>query len=53
MSLLCPIAVVSGCEKCPFRKFCPLKDVIGDTPKSREDVLKKEKSEEKPPKKDD
>jgi hypothetical protein len=27
---LCPIAIVSGCEKCPAFKICPLKSVIGD-----------------------
>lgn len=27
---LCPIAVVSGCAKCPIFKPCPLKGVIGD-----------------------
>ncbi len=29
---LCPIAVVSGCQKCPAFKICPLKSVIGDMP---------------------
>jgi hypothetical protein len=27
---LCPIAIVSGCKKCPAFKVCPLKSVIGD-----------------------
>ncbi len=27
---LCPIALVSGCAKCPIFKVCPLKGVIGD-----------------------
>ncbi len=27
---LCPIAIVTGCEKCPAFKICPLKGVIGD-----------------------
>ncbi len=27
---LCPIAIVSGCKKCPFFAVCPLKTVIGD-----------------------
>ncbi|MCA3003478.1 MAG: hypothetical protein ING66_11520 [Rhodocyclaceae bacterium] len=27
---LCPIALVSGCAKCPIYKPCPLKGVIGD-----------------------
>ena len=27
---LCPIALVSGCAKCPIFKVCPVKGVIGD-----------------------
>jgi hypothetical protein len=27
---LCPIALVTGCKKCPAFGFCPLKAVIGD-----------------------
>jgi hypothetical protein len=27
---LCPVAIVSGCAKCPIYKPCPLKGVIGD-----------------------
>ena len=27
---LCPIALVSGCKKCPAFSMCPLKGVIGD-----------------------
>ena len=29
---LCPIAIVSSCEKCPAFKICPLKGVIGSPP---------------------
>ena len=29
---LCPIALVTGCAKCPAFKVCPLKEVIGDQP---------------------
>lgn len=29
---LCPIAIVSGCKKCPAFNVCPLKSVIGDQP---------------------
>ena len=29
---LCPIAIVSSCEKCPAFKICPLKSVIGSPP---------------------
>ena len=34
---LCPIAIVSGCEKCPAFKICPLKGVIGDAKPSSPD----------------
>ena len=27
---LCPIAIVSGCRKCPIVSACPLKSIIGD-----------------------
>ena len=27
---LCPIALVSGCVKCPMFSVCPLKTVIGN-----------------------
>lgn len=33
---LCPIAIVSGCAKCPAFKICPLKDVLGDQVKPAE-----------------
>ena len=41
---ICPVALAVGCEKCPMFKICPLKTVLGDQ--------KKEKEEEKqdPPK---
>ncbi len=32
---LCPIAIVSSCEKCPAFKICPLKGVIGSPPPSK------------------
>ena len=28
--LLCPIALVATCNKCPAVKVCPLKTVVGD-----------------------
>ncbi len=28
--ILCPVALISGCAKCPIFKPCPLKGVIGD-----------------------
>jgi len=27
---LCPVALLSGCKKCPVFAICPLKTVIGD-----------------------
>ncbi len=27
---VCPIAIVSGCVKCPIFKLCPVKSLIGD-----------------------
>jgi hypothetical protein len=27
---VCPIAIVSGCNKCPVFRICPLKTVLGD-----------------------
>jgi hypothetical protein len=27
---ICPIAIVSGCAKCPIFKVCPVKGLIGD-----------------------
>ncbi len=38
---LCPYALVSSCSKCPIKKVCPLKGVIGDF-KKPEVVEKKE-----------
>lgn len=33
---LCPIAIVTGCKKCPAFKVCPLKGVIGDQVKAED-----------------
>jgi len=33
---LCPIAIVAGCQKCPAYSVCPLKTVIGDSPKAED-----------------
>jgi hypothetical protein len=33
---ICPIAIVSGCAKCPIFKVCPVKSVIGDYVKPEE-----------------
>jgi len=35
--ILCPIAVVAGCKKCPAFSVCPLKAVIGDYVKPKRD----------------
>jgi hypothetical protein len=32
--ILCPIAIVASCAKCPVVGVCPLKTVIGDAPKA-------------------
>ncbi|MBK8889708.1 MAG: hypothetical protein JNK92_08260 [Dechloromonas sp.] len=28
--LLCPIALVATCNKCPVVKICPVKTIVGD-----------------------
>jgi hypothetical protein len=28
--VVCPIAIVAGCKKCPAFSVCPLKTVLGD-----------------------
>jgi len=33
---LCPIALITGCKKCPAFSVCPLKGVIGDHRKPEE-----------------
>jgi hypothetical protein len=33
---ICPIAIVSGCAKCPVFNVCPVKGVIGDYVKPEE-----------------
>jgi hypothetical protein len=38
--VLCPIALVAGCKKCPAFAICPLKTTIGDY-KTPAVVLKK------------
>jgi hypothetical protein len=40
---LCPIAIVTGCKKCPAFSVCPLKSVIGDMPKVDESKAKEKK----------
>ncbi len=43
--LLCPYAAVASCNKCPVKKVCLLKGVIGDYKKP--DSSKNEKNEKK------
>lgn len=28
--VICPIAIVAGCQKCPAFKVCPMTKVLGD-----------------------
>lgn len=28
--VICPVAIVAGCAKCPLSSLCPLKTVVGD-----------------------
>lgn len=41
--VICPIAIVAGCEKCPAFKVCPLTKVLGDQ-KADEDKKSEKKS---------
>ena len=48
---VCPIAIVSGCVKCPIFKVCPVKSLIGDyvpPPDKNAAVETKTKSSAKP-----
>jgi hypothetical protein len=40
---LCPYAALSSCSKCPIKKICPLKGIIGDFKKPEENSGTKEK----------
>ena len=42
---LCPYAMLSSCSKCPIKKVCPLKSVIGDykKPVDNKEAEKKDK----------
>ena len=42
---ICPVAMAVGCKKCPLFKICPLKTVLGDQ--------KREKDEKNPDKKEE
>lgn len=39
--VICPIAIVAGCEKCPVFKVCPAKGLIGDQKKAAPAETKK------------
>jgi hypothetical protein len=40
--VLCPIALVAGCKKCPVFAICPVKGVIGDYKKEEEAPAKQQ-----------
>ena len=44
---LCPIALATGCVKCPMVKFCPLKETLGDYKKEESRQEQGEKEDEK------
>jgi len=44
---LCPIALATGCVKCPMVKFCPLKEILGDYKKGENSQKQEEKKDEK------
>jgi hypothetical protein len=33
---LCPVAIATGCKKCPIFSFCPAKSIIGDQKKEND-----------------
>lgn len=40
---LCPYAALSSCSKCPIKKVCPLKGVIGDFKKPEDEPKSRNK----------
>jgi hypothetical protein len=42
---ICPLALAVGCQKCPLFKICPLKTILGDQQKGK-DEKKPDKKEE-------
>lgn len=46
---LCPVAIATGCKKCPIFKICPAKSIIGDYEKEAEssDAPEKNKQQDK------
>jgi len=45
--ILCPIALVASCKKCPAFSVCPLKTVIGDHIQETETQTKAQQADEK------
>ncbi len=45
--ILCPIAIVASCKKCPAVSVCPLKTVIGDYMEQEADQTKQQTDNEK------
>ena len=43
---LCPYAAISSCSKCPVKKVCLLKGVIGDYKKPEENKENKEENKD-------
>jgi len=41
--VICPIAIVAGCEKCPVFKICPATTTLGNQKKPGETVNKSAK----------
>lgn len=39
--VICPIAIVAGCKKCPAFSVCPVKTSLGDQPKPGEAAAEK------------
>ncbi|MBL8514572.1 MAG: hypothetical protein JNJ55_11325 [Betaproteobacteria bacterium] len=44
--VICPIAIVAGCEKCPAFKVCPMTKVLGDQKEVKADAPGKDTASE-------
>ncbi len=44
--VLCPVALVVGCKKCPALSACPLKGVIGDFEEAEGESTKPQPNEQ-------
>ena len=47
---ICPIAIVSGCKKCPAFNVCPLKTLLGDQKNDSHDMDVEKKDDKQAPK---